>query len=134
MDPTKCLGVAVSTNSIRTLEFLECASTLARRFRVLSDGQIEIDSPTGWGIYLLEVYISTTDLNSIPKNGHWTLVRTRSEGQRVSVMLMNQGLPDPSKPSALCVHNNYLNDCKYDTYKHWNVMPYCPTAFPTIGK
>ena len=130
----KCLGIDDSTTNYRALMYVMCASTLVRRFRVLSDGQIEINLPPGWGIVVPYAYLRATALVSVTSNGRWTLVRTRSEGQRVSVMLMNQDIPNPNSPDKICGHNNYLDKCEYSEYQNWNVMPYCPTAFPTIGK
>jgi hypothetical protein len=115
------------------MTFISCTSTEVRRFRVLDDSRIEINDPPGWGIYLID-YLRATELSVIPSNAHWTLIRTRSEGQKVSVMLKNMEIPDLSRPLLLCLYANFVAPCHYATYVNWIVSPFCPASFPNIGK
>ena len=101
---------------------------------MLPDGRIEMNEPPGWGVNSGTTYLSSRSLDSLPNTQYWTLVRTRTRGQTVSVMLMNQDIPNPAHPTNRCVHSNYINNCKYANAKNNNVVPYCPVAFPHIGE
>jgi hypothetical protein len=129
----KCIGIGTSTANARKTVFAAC-DVATSRLRVLPDGRIEVNDPAGWGMYSSSYLIRMTALKSIPQSGQWTLLRTRDKGQRLSVMLMNQDVPDPSKPDNVCMYTGYINSCEYSPYASWIVKPHCPKSYPLIGK
>ena len=55
-------------------------------------------------------------------------------GQTATFMLKNHDIPDASTPDMVCVDGIDGASCDYGISKNWDLMSFCPSNFPHIGK
>ena len=132
--PHLCVGINIMDTGTCRMGRIECQDrNKARRFRIIPDGRIEMNEPADWGLYFETRNLKGQELASITDLQHWTLVRNHGQGQTLTFMLKNHGIPNPSEPEFLCSRNGSPQTCTYENEKNILLVPWCPAAFPHIG-